>query len=428
MPRFRRGAAPRRRAASEAETIVQGGPPVVEEEVVPGPPPPPPRPLIWPWLLVLLILVAGGLIALWLLTRDDNHHGAATVRVPDVVNSTQSEAVGRLGQRGLVARIVTRPSAAPTGTVFGEKPSAGTRVSRGSTVTLSVSSTAAVTVPKVTGLQAADAVASLRGRGFSSQTSTVVSTKPPGTVLSQDPNAGVQVSRGSVVSLRISRGKVKVPNVVGQSRPNAVATIRGAGLVPKTVQVPSSRPKGIVVAQAPSAGIRVAPGSAVRLNVSRGASATGAPPPRPPPPPPPPPANATIPDVTGMSQAAAQRRLNASGFKAGVVYVSSSQPQETVVAQSPNAGATATRGTRIQLNASLGPNPAAQQTVPNVVGMAAAQARARLRSAGLKVQQLTRAVKKVSQAGKIVDEQPSGGRRVPSGSTVTIYAGRLTTS
>jgi len=129
-----------------------------------------------------------------------------------------------------------------------------------------------------------------------------------------------------------------------------------------------------------------------------------------------------------MSQAAAQRRLNASGFKAGVVYVSSSQPQETVVAQSPNAGATAKRGSRIQLNASLGPNPAAQQTVPTVVGMTAAQARARLRSAGFKVQQLTRTVKKASQAGKIVDEQPSGGRRVPSGSTVTIYAGRLTTS
>jgi beta-lactam-binding protein with PASTA domain len=427
VPRFRRGRAPRRAAASD-ETVAQGGPPVVEEEL--APPPPPPRPVIWPWLLALLILVAGGLIALWLFTRDNDNHGAATVRVPDVVNSKQAEAVGRLGQRGLVARIVTRPSSAPTGTVFAEKPVAGSRVTRGSVVTLSVSSTEEVTVPDVVGKQAADAVAALRRQGLSAQTSTAVSRKPPGTVLSQTPSVGAHIARGSVVDLRISRGKVKVPNVVGQSSSNAVAAIRGAGLVPKTVKVPSPRPKGIVVAQAPRAGSRVAPGSAVRLNVSRGAGAAGGPPPPAPPPPPSPqappapPPTATVPSLSGLSQAAAQKRLNTSGFKARVVYVASDKTLETVVAQSPKAGTTAKRGTRVQLNASLGPNPGPLQTVPKVLGLTARQAITRLRNADFKVQELRQKVTSQSQNGIVVDEQPSGGGKAPSGTTVTIYVGR----
>jgi serine/threonine-protein kinase len=126
--------------------------------------------------------------------------------------------------------------------------------------------------------------------------------------------------------------------------------------------------------------------------------------------------------VTGLSQAAAQRQLSAAGFKPGVVYVSSSEAQENVVAQSPQGGTTAKRGSHVQLNASLGPNPGALQAVPNVLGLTARQATARLRSAGFKVQELTR--KGSGQVGKVVDEQPGAGREVPQATTVTIYVGR----
>jgi len=129
--------------------------------------------------------------------------------------------------------------------------------------------------------------------------------------------------------------------------------------------------------------------------------------------------------VTGQAQEAAQRRLNSAGLKAGVVYVPSDQPEGTVVSQAPAAGATVRRGARIQLNASLGPNAGPTQTVPNVVGMSPQQARARLTSAGFAVQQLTRKVSVRSQSGRVVDEQPAGGRKVPAGSAVTIYVGRF---
>ena len=95
-----------------------------------------------------------------------------------------------------------------------------------------------------------------------------------------------------------------------------------------------------------------------------------------------------------------------------------------MVSQSPSAGAKVKGGTRIQLNASLGPNAGPQQAVPNVVGMRSQQASARLRSAGFAVQRLTQKVSPGLPVGVVVDEQPAGGRKVPAGSTVTIYVGK----
>jgi beta-lactam-binding protein with PASTA domain len=376
VPRFRRGRAAPVGPSGQTETIVQeeaaGAPPVVEEEQVP-PPPPPPQPTIWPWLLLLLLLVIGGLVAAWLLTRDNDHH---------------------------------KRSSPPT-TV---------------TTTRTVSPTPVV-VPDVVGKPATTAVSILQRRGLKVRRVSVASRKAAGVVVDQNPTSGTRVVKGSIELIHVSRGVAQVPDVVGQNRATAVSAIRNAGLVPNAFTVSSTKPKGTVVAQLPSGGATVPRGSKVRLNLSNGRTTGGGG--SPPPPPPPPPPTVAVPDVTGQPQEAAQRQLNSAGLKAGVVYVPSDQPEGTVVSQSPAGGATVRRGTRIQLNASLGPNAATQQTVPNMVGMSPQRATARLTSAGFTVQRLTRKVSVRSQDGVVVDEQPAGGRKAPGGSTVTIYVGRF---
>jgi beta-lactam-binding protein with PASTA domain len=422
----------RRFRRREAETVVQEGPPggVVEEEVLEPPPPPPPRPLVWPWLLVLLLLVVGGLVALWLLTRDDGKKSAAAVVVPNVIGQPQSAAVAGVNRRGLVARVVTKSSAIPAGKVFAEEPGPGSRVARKSVVTLSVSAANVVAVPNVVGKGAPAATAELRAQGLAVETASVASNKPRGTVLSQSPAAGTRVAKDSTVVIRISRGLLSVPDVVGQTRVTALAAVRAAGLVPQAFNVRSAQPKGTVLAQRPQAGTRVPGGSKVRLNISSGQTAAGAPPPPPPPPPPPAPPRSTkpptvtVPDVTGRPQAGAQRQLNSAGLKANVVYVPTDEPEGTIVSQSPDAGTTRKRGTRINLNASLGPNPGAQRVVPDVLGDDPAAAKAKLESAGFTVQTLPQGVTDASKIGTVVDEQPAGGRRAPVDSTVTIYVGR----
>ncbi len=376
VPRFRRGRAAPVGPSGQTETIVQeeaaGAPPVVEEEQV-LPPPPPPQPTIWPWLLLLLLLVIGGLVAAWLLTRDNDHH---------------------------------KRSSPPT-TV---------------TTTRTVSPTPVV-VPDVVGKPATTAVSILQRRGLKVRRVSVASRKAAGVVVDQNPTSGTRVVKGSIELIHVSRGVAQVPDVVGQNRATAVSAIRNAGLVPNAFTVSSTKPKGTVVAQLPSGGATVPRGSKVRLNLSNGRTTGGGG--SPPPPPPPPPPTVAVPDVTGQPQEAAQRQLNSAGLKAGVVYVPSDQPEGTVVSQSPAGGATVRRGTRIQLNASLGPNAATQQTVPNMVGMSPQRATARPTSAGFTVQRLTRKVSVRSQDGVVVDEQPAGGRKAPGGSTVTIYVGRF---
>ena len=417
-----------RRTPPDEPTVVDEplppGAVVEEEEVGPPPPPgPPPRPLIWPWLLLLLALVIGGLVAAWLLTRDNGHKRAvSTVNVPNVVRLQQQDAVSRLNQRGLVARISTRSSSAPPGTVVAQDPNPGANVTRRSVVTLSVSSAQTSAVPNVVGDTSPTAVEALRAKGFHVQTIDVASKKAQGAVLAETPAAGERVARGSTVTIRVSRGLVTVPDVLGQPRDTATAAVRGAGLKPKEFVVPSTQPKGNVVTQSPQAGKRVAGGSTVRLNVSNGASGSKVPPP--PPPASSPPASVDVSDVTGQQQDAAQQQLNSSGLKAGVVFVPSDQPQGTVVSQSPSSGATVKRGTRIQLNVALGSQPGTLKGVPDVRNLDPIAARSKLTAAGFKVQTLPQGVTDRAQVGKVVDEQPAGGRNAPAGSVITIYVGR----
>ena len=191
----------------EATTVVDEAPPVVEEEYAPPPgPPPPPRPLLWPWLLLLLVLVLGGLLALWLLTRDNGNKGASTVNVPRLVGLRQRAAVARIHDRGLIARIVN---------------------------------------------------------GASSQAAA-------GTVTAQDPRAGADVLRQSVVTLTVAAAQTAaVPDVTGESVAAAVPQLRARGFDVVTRHVASTKKPGTVVSQRPTGGAKAAIGSTVTLTIPR---------------------------------------------------------------------------------------------------------------------------------------------------------------
>jgi len=62
--------------------------------------------------------------------------------------------------------------------------------------------------------------------------------------------------------------------------------------------------------------------------------------------------------------------------------------------------------------------------VPDVRNLDPIAARSKLTAAGFKVQTLPQGVSDRAQVGKVVDEQPAGGRNAPAGSVITIYVGR----
>src|SRR5919201_4418479 len=215
----------RRRSATPTRVNERvDGPPVVEEDRY-IPPRRPPLPEIWPWLLLLLLLVVGGLVAAFFLTRDKDHNKSspAAVTVPALVGLKQDEAVARLNERGLVPQLSSRPSKFPAQTVFAQDPGAGTQLDRGSHVSLTVSAAAVTPVPGVVGLKTPQAVARLKSAGLRSQVTSVPAKAAAGVVVAESPQQGTRVARGSTVSLNISKGQATVPDVVGQPVSSAKA-------------------------------------------------------------------------------------------------------------------------------------------------------------------------------------------------------------
>ena len=154
-------------------------------------------------------------------------------------------------------------------------------------------------VPPVVGLRSDAAVNRLQADGFKVQIVPQSSTRPAGVVFGQNPASGASVDKGSTVRLLVSKGRtlVTVPNAVGLSQVDARSKLVNAGFAVTTAQVFSDQPAGTVVAQDPAAGEKVAPGSKVRLNVSKG------------------PARVDVPSEVGSTVDQAQSALAAEGLK-----------------------------------------------------------------------------------------------------------------
>jgi serine/threonine-protein kinase len=387
----------------------------VTEEVA-EPVAPPPERYWWLWLLLLLLLVAAGLLAWYFLSRGDDK-----AVVPNVIGLREQQAQIRIQDRDLEALSRSAQSDRPTGVVFAEKPGAGTQLGKGQTVTIFVSS-GRLAVPDVAALPLADAQQKLQARGVEAEIKRVASTKPKGIVLEQDPAAGVTAVRGTTVTLSVSSGAkpVVVPRVVGQTQGAAVQALTALGLKPVLQNVGSDQPAGTVVGQKPPAGKEVDKGSEVTVNVSTGTgqsttttgTTTNAAPVR-------------VPRIVGLAQTPALRSLNVLGLLPTVVYVSSSQPANRVVSQSPKSGTSLRPGARVRVNVSTGPNPQPNAAVPDVAGQDQATAVQTLRDAGFKVAVLNRPTSDQSKDGLVVEQQPRAGSSIPGGSQVTVFIGRF---
>src|SRR4051794_6762262 len=88
-------------------------------------------------------------------------------------------------------------------------------------------------------------------------------------VFLQKPDAGLRRPKQSEITIWVSRGlpKAEVPNLVGASSTDAVATLTKLGLKPRLRQVPSSSAAGTVLAQDPPPKTKATVGSTVWINV-----------------------------------------------------------------------------------------------------------------------------------------------------------------
>ena len=415
------------------ETVVAT--PVAADEVIVEETEEAPRkpPTIWPWLLALLLLVLVGLGAYLFFTQQDE------TTVPGVTGQPQQQAEAEVREAGLEPETTSQESTRPQGIVLGQSPGAGETVDEGSSVRLVVSTgPPRNTVPNVVGQTEDEAVDALTAASFNTDVTEAFSDKKAGVVVAQEPKAGANLKEGETVALTVSKGgkPVAVPDVVGTTSSEATATLQAAGLKVNVVGVPSSQPSGTVVAQSPAAGKEAPTGSTVRVNVAQaagtttGQTTTTQPAATTPPPattteaPPPAPSPATVPDAVGDELADAASAFGREGLKVAVDYVPSSEAQGRVIAQAQPAGTELERGDTVQLNVSVGSDPAAAASVPDVTGRRLDEARQALEQAGFEVLAVNRiGGERVRNASTVASQTPAAGASIPGGSLVALYTG-----
>ena len=211
---------------------------------------------IWPWLLALGLIIAGAIGGWFLYTKiQDQLNSNKPIAVPDVMLMARPLAVQKLQQAGLNPVVVKATSdTVPKGQVSNENPGGGSKVGKGSTITLTVSSgKPQAVVPNVVGLDATSAVAALAQLGLNPKITRIFSGAQQDTVTAQQPHSGDKVDNGTNrPHQRLARREARDrPDVTTQPFANAKSALNGMGFVVARVDVQSDLAQGTVVSEDP---------------------------------------------------------------------------------------------------------------------------------------------------------------------------------
>lgn len=202
-----------------------------------------------------------------------------------------------------------------------------------------------VTMPLVVGKDVQTATTIIANAGFKAapEIQKVQSNQPKGHVIKQNPLANAKVSEDAKVVLTVSDGPgdVQIPTVADLKAADAQSKLEKLGFKVSVRQKASADvDKGNAIGTDPAAGVSVVRGTEVTLFVS-----TGAP-------------QVLVPDVKGRQVDDARASLQGAGFVVGPTNTQTdSSPSGTVIAQSPEAGTKADKGSTITLTVSKGPAP-----------------------------------------------------------------------
>jgi serine/threonine-protein kinase len=165
----------------------------------------------------------------------------------------------------------------------------------------------------------------------------------------------------------------------------------------------SNAPRGSVFAQSPPGGAHQGRNTSVTLDVSRGQHVVA------------------VPSVVGQQQGAAETALRNAGLRPNVIQQGSTEPSGQVISQDPTAGVTARFGSTVAITVSTG-----LVIVPNVVGELENEAIADIQRQGISnVKVIHQATTTRSEDGRVLQQAPSAGTRLPSTDSVTITVGRF---
>jgi eukaryotic-like serine/threonine-protein kinase len=307
--------------------------------------------------LALAGAAVAAIVALVLVLALTRPSSGGSVTVPSVTGQSEAVAAAALRHAGLVpVPALTASSTVAEGLVISETPSAGSVVGKGARVTIAVSTgPGSSPLPDVTGLTAAQATAKLKEAGFKPTTEKQASaTVTSGHVISTNPSAGTEAQAGSAVTVVVSSGPAQttVPDLVGQSRAAAEATLTNAKLAAGAVtqQASTEQTPGTVLEQSPAAGNSISAGGTVNFVVAQAPTET------------------PVPNVIGKNEAQASAELGRAGFTPQAVTQTTTDATQVgiVLRQSPAAPNKARKGATVTIAVgTLGPQTTPTTTTPS---------------------------------------------------------------
>jgi serine/threonine-protein kinase len=185
-----------------------------------------------PWLIAGLVAVAAIVVAVILL-----HGGSGgNTFVPTGLNGeTQAQAVGEVKAAGLNPVVIQQVNAdTQKGLVIRTDPAGGDSIAKNGTVKIYVSKGAgSIQIPDVKQLSQQDATAKLQNAGFTNivPVPDAQSTLPQSEVDHTSPPPGTSIPPGQQITLYVSGGGVKVPDVStqGLTQAEALTVLNQAG-------------------------------------------------------------------------------------------------------------------------------------------------------------------------------------------------------
>ena len=200
--------------------------------------------------------------------------GKPKVTVPSLVGKSRDAAVAELTRLQLEPNVVQVSSSQQANQVTAQNPKPGVVVVAGSSVRINVSSgPKPVAVPSVIGQSYDSGAAQLQSAGFTVGRVDVDSDQPAGQVVDQSPPGNSTASKGSSVTLSVSKGPttVTVPDVSLQTGPDARATLTAAGFKVIVVHQDTDDESldGLVISQDPGGNSQAEPKSTVTLTVGQ---------------------------------------------------------------------------------------------------------------------------------------------------------------
>lgn len=221
-------------------------------------------------------------------------------------------------------------------------------------------------------------------------------------IFKQNPEAGVVLEslEGEKLSitLYVSKGKktFSMPDLTGMDLSNALTVIENLELVISDIEYEYNdiQPENCIIEQSPVPGSMVPKSTAVNLYVSKGENP-----------------QSEIPDVLGLTEEDALALFDEACFEnVTLLYEENEEEMDRVFSQTPVSGTIYDKKQEVIIKISIGIE------IPDVIGMTESDAISTLEESGFIVEISPDS----AEEGEVINQIPSAGEYLDSGSTVTI--------